>query len=173
MNTPKRLRDGLCVCAGVALALLVASPSLHAAPGDPYAVWVVGQGEKDGRAVTIRWRDASQQAGVKAAHRWCVEITWRFHRNADGKVPADESERALDFETGLEQAIKPPDLAIGVASITDDDKRVWIYYAADRDAFAAVLDGMKHDDPALPISYESRADGDWQAFQQVLGLVKE
>jgi hypothetical protein len=172
MNATRHSRDRL-RRAFVAFALLAAWTSPHAAPGNPSAVWVVGQGEMDGRAVTIRWRDAPQDAGVRAAHASRVDVTWRFHRDKDGKVPVAEVERSLDFETDLEQRIKPHDLAISVASVTDDDKRVWLYYVGNGDAFAALLDDMKHDDPTLPIRYESHADREWQALQNVLGAVKE
>jgi len=169
-----RHRDGLFrLFAGVAFALALAARPAIAEEHKPYAVWVVGEGEKNGHPIMVRWRDKMPPAEVKAANPWCVEITWRYQHDASGKVPKEETERALDFETTLEQDVDNPDTAIQVAGFSDNDHRVWIYYANDRYKVEAALDTVKRDDASLPISYETHEDKDWQGLQLVLGTVKE
>jgi len=166
--------DGLFrLCAGAAFALALAARPSIAEEHKPYAVWVVGEGEKNGHPIMVRWRDKMPPAEVKAANPWCVEITWRYQHDASGKVPKEETERALDFETTLEQDVDNPDTAIQVAGFSDNDHRVWIYYANDRYKVEAALDTVKRDDASLPISYETHEDKDWQGLQLVLGTVKE
>jgi hypothetical protein len=69
--------DGLLrLCAGALLALAFAVPAI-AAEKKPYAIWVVGEGEKNGHPTTVRWRDKMPDADFTAAHPWCVEVSWR------------------------------------------------------------------------------------------------
>ncbi len=165
--------DGLFrLFAGAAFALALAVRPAIAEEHKPFAVWVVGEGEKNGHPITVRWRDKMPPPEVKAANPWCVEITWRYQHDASGKVSKEETERALDFETALEQEVGNPETAIQVAGFSDDDHRVWIYYANDRYKIEAALDTAKRDDASLPVSYETHEDKDWQGLQLVLGTVK-
>lgn len=161
------------VCAGIALTVFAAAVAADEKPHKPYAVWVVGHGEKNGHPIMVRWRDKMPPADVKAAHPWCAEITWRFQHDASGNVPREETERAEDLETMLEQEIENPETAIQVAGFSDNEHRVWIYYADDRYKIEAALDTIKRDDASLPVSYEVHEDADWQGLQLVLGTVKE
>jgi hypothetical protein len=161
----------LALCAAVVLASGAAIAS-DEKPHKPYAVWVVGDGEKDGRPTTVRWRDTMPDAAFKAAHPWRIEVTWRFKKDASGKVPREETERATDLDTTLEQEIDS-DTATEVAGFSDGEQRVWMFYANDRAKVEAALDSMKHDDATLPISYASHEDRDWQGLQLVLGTVRE
>ena len=173
MATSARLTGSfLGLCAAVLLAAAATAAPADPTPHKPYAVWVIGEGEKDGHPTTVRWRDRMPDVDFKAAHPWCVEVTWRFRHDASGKVPREESERAADLDTDFEQAIES-DTATQVAGFTDNEKRVWIFYANDHYTVEAALDTMKRDDPSLPISYESHRDADWQGLQLVLGTVKE
>lgn len=160
-------------CTAIACTLLVASAPWVSAQGKPLAVWVVGKGEKNGHPIVIRWRDAMPDPSMRAAYPWCVEVSWQLRRDENGKVPSEEAERTWDFETTLKQQIEESGVATEIASITYDEKRVWLYYGADRDTLVASLDAMKHDDPGLPVSYEIHADREWQALQELLGTVKE
>jgi uncharacterized protein DUF695 len=159
---------GLCA----AMTLTTAVAAADEKPHKPYAVWVVGEGEKNGHPIKVRWRDHMPDADFKVAHPWCVEITWRFAHDASGNVPREETERAADLDTALEQEIEG-DEATEVAGFSDNDHRVWIFYANDRYKVEAALDTMKRDDATLPISYETHEDKDWQGLQLVLGTVKE
>jgi hypothetical protein len=160
------------LCAALTLAAAATTAWADEKPRKPYAVWVVGEGEKNGHPITVRWRDKMPDADFKATHPWCVEITWRFKRDASGKVPREETERASDLDTTLEQEIEG-DTATEVAGFSDGEHRVWIFYANDRYKVEAALDTMKRDDASLPISYEAHQDADWQGLQLVLGTVKE
>jgi hypothetical protein len=166
--------DGLFrLLAGAAFALALAVRPAIAEEHKPFAVWVVGEGEKNGHPIMVRWRDKMPPPEVKAANPWCVEITWRYQHDASGKVSKEETERALDFETALEQEVDNPETAIQVAGFSDNDHRVWIYYANDRYKIEAALDTAKRDDASLPVTYETHEDKDWQGLQLVLGTVKE
>jgi hypothetical protein len=160
---------GLCMALSVAAA---ATASADEKAHKPYAVWVVGKGEKDGHPITVRWRDHMPDATFKAAHPWCVEITWRFKRDASGNVPREETDRVSDFDTTLEQEFED-DTATEVAGFSDNEHRVWIVYADDRYKVQATLDSMLRDDASLPISYDAHEDAGWQVLQLVLGTVKE
>ena len=173
MNVARRCGGLFRLCAGAALALAFGARPAIAAEQKPYAVWVVGEGEKNGHPITVRWRDKMPPTEVKAANPWCVEITWRYQHDASGKVTKEETERALDFETALEQDVDNPETAIQVAGLSDNDHRVWIYYANDRYKVEAALDAAKREDASLPISYETHEDKDWQGLQLVLGTVKQ
>ena len=161
------------LCAGAAFALALAMRPAMADERNPYAIWVVGEGEKNGQPIMVRWRDKMPPSDVKAANPWCVEITWRYQHDASGKVSKEETERALDLDTTLAQEIDNPDTAIQVAGFSDKDHRVWIYYANDRYKIEAALDAMKREDASLPLTYETHEDKDWQGLQLVLGTVKE
>jgi hypothetical protein len=87
-------------------------------------------------------------------------------------VPREETERATDFDTTIEQEIES-DTATEVAGFSDGEHRVWIFYANDRYRVQAELDTLLRDDPSLPISYDAHEDKDWQGLQLVLGTVKE
>jgi len=166
--------------AGFFLGLCIAATSIAPAaaatadgkPHKPFAVWVVGEGEKNGHPIKVRWRDHMPDADFKVAHPWCVEITWKFQHDASGNVAREETERASDFDTMIEQEIED-ESATEVAGFSDNDHRVWIVYANDRYKVEAALDTMKRDDATLPISYETHEDKDWQGLQLVLGTVKE
>jgi hypothetical protein len=159
------------LCAGAALALAFTAPAL-AAEHKPYAVWVVGEGEKNGQSTMVRWRDKMPDVDFKAAHPWCVEITWRFQKDASGHVTKEETERATDFDTALEQEVES-DTATEVAGFSDNEHRVWIFYANDRYKVEAAIDTMKRDDASLPVSYETHEDKNWEGLALVLGTVKE
>lgn len=161
------------ICAAITLAAGAATASAAEKAHKPYAVWVVGEGEKNGHPVTVRWRDTMPDVDYKAAHPWCVEITWRFGHDAKGNVSREETERAADLDTMLDQEIENPEAATEVAGFSDNEHRVWIYYANDRYKIEAALDTIKRDDASLPISYETHEDKDWQGLQLVLGTVKE
>ena len=174
MGTSKRsIGRVVRILAGVACVVFAAPPASHAAPGDPYAVWVVGTGEKNGKPVTVRWRDAAVDPSVKAAHALCAVVTWHFRKDASGRVPAEESERTWDFQITLEQQLEKDGLGIEAVSLTDEDKREWTYYVSDRAEAVAALDSIRREDPAAPISYEIHPDREWQALQETLGAVKE
>lgn len=159
-------------CAALAAAsACFATPA--AAKGEPNTVWVVGTGEKNGRDVTVRWRDVAPDVQAKATHALCAVVTWHFSKDASGKVLVDELARAFDFETTLEQALEKHGLGIEAVSLTDDEKREWTYYVSDRDKAAAAIDALKQDDPGIPVSYEIHPDPDWQGLQEVLGAVKQ
>ena len=160
------------VAAGAAFALALAAPPARAAEHKPYSVWVIGEGENDGHPTTVRWRDRMPAADFKAAHPWCVEITWRFKRDAGGQVSKEETERSNDFDTTLEQEIEP-DTATAVAGFSDGEHRVWLLYANDRHKVEAALDAMKREDPSLPVAYESHEDRNWDSLALVLGTVKK
>ena len=164
----------LSLCLAVAFNAAAAAPpaSAEEKPHKPYAIWVVGKGEKNGQPVMVRWRDKMPDVDFKAAHPWCVEITWTFKHDATGKVPREEIDRATDLDTALEQELDG-ETATEVAGFSTDEKRVWIVYANDRYNVEAALDTMKRDDPTLPITYESHRDADWQGLALVLGTVKE
>jgi hypothetical protein len=173
MNTARRFSENLIrVAAGAAFALAFAAPPASAAEHKPYSVWVIGEGEKDGHPTTVRWRDRMPDVDFKAAHPWCVEITWRFKHDAGGQVPNEETERAADFDTALEQEIES-DTATEVAGFSDGDHRVWIFYANDRYKVEAALDAMKREDSSLPVTYESHEDRNWDGLALVLGTVKK
>lgn len=159
------------LAAGAAFATAFLAPTAMAAEHKPYAVWVVGEGEKNGHPTMVRWRDKMPDADFKAAHPWCVEITWRFKQDASGRVPKDETERAADFDTTLEQEIES-DAATEVAGFSDGEHRVWIFYASDRTKVEAAIDAMKREDATLPVSYESHEDRNWDGLALVLGTVK-
>jgi hypothetical protein len=168
-----RCRGGLFrLLAGVAFPLALAVRPAIAAEHKPYAIWVVGEGEKNGQPITVRWRDQMPPPEIRAANPWCVEITWRYQHDASGKVTREETERALDLDTTLAQEIDDPDTAVQVAGFSDQDHRVWIYYVNDRYKIEAALDAMQRADASLPISYETHEDKDWQGLQLVLGTVK-
>jgi hypothetical protein len=162
----------LALCAAGLFTAAAAKAPADEKPHKPYAVWVVGEGEKDGHPIKVRWRDHMPDVDFKAAHPWCVEVTWRFQHDASGKVTREEAERAADFDTSLEQELES-DTVTQVAGFSDNEHRVWIFYANDRYNVEAALDTMKRDDASLPISYESRSDAEWQGLQLVLGTVKE
>ncbi len=160
---------------GFSIAASLTAPlaaATDAKPGKPYAVWVIGEGEKNGHPVKVRWRDHMPDADFKAAHPWCVEITWKFQHDASGNISREESERASDFDTSIEQDIED-EFATEVAGFSDNDHRVWIIYANDRYKVEAALDTMKRDDATLPISYETHEDKNWEGLALVLGTVKE
>jgi hypothetical protein len=172
MSNARQVRDALFrFAAGAAIALALAAPSANAAEHKPYSVWVIGEGEKDGHPTTVRWRDKMPDADFKAAHPWCVEVTWRFKHDASGGVSKEETERAADFDTMLEQEIES-DTATEVAGFSDNEHRVWIFYANDRYKVEAALDAMKREDASLPVSYESHEDRNWDGLALVLGTVK-
>jgi hypothetical protein len=158
--------------AAVFATVLAARPAI-AEEHKPYAIWVVGEGQKNGQPVMVRWRDKMPAPDIKAMNPWCVEITWRYQHDAAGRVTKEEKERALDLDTTFEQEIENPDTAIQVAGFSDDEHRVWIFYANDRYKIEAELDAMKREDASLPISYESHEDKDWKGLQLVLGTVKQ
>lgn len=173
MNTARRICNGLFrIGAGAALALALVTPAAMAGEHKPYAVWVVGEGEKNGHPITVRWRDKMPDAEFRKLHPWCVEVTWRFPHDASGSVPKEETERALDLETTFEQEIEQPETAMLVAGFSDNDHRVWIFYATDRYKIEAALDTIKRDDASLPVSYEVHEDAEWKGLQLVLGTVK-
>ena len=161
------------LCIAAALTAPAAAAAADEKPHKPYAVWVVGEGEKNGHPIKVRWRDHMPDAEFKAAHPWCVEITWRFQHDASGNVTREETERASDLDLMLEQEIEDPETATEVAGFSDNEHRVWIYYATDRYKIEAALDTMKRDDATLPVSYEMHEDAAWQGLQLVLGKVKE
>jgi hypothetical protein len=166
--------DGLFrLLAGAAFSLALAVRPAIADEHKPYAVWVIGEGERNGQPIMVRWRDKMPPADVKAANPWCVEITWQYQHDASGKVTQEETDRALDLDTTLAQEIDNPDTAVQVAGFSDKDHRVWIYYANDRYKIESALDAMKREDASLPLTYESHEDKDWQGLQLVLGTVKE
>jgi hypothetical protein len=174
MNIARLINESMFrVAAGAAFALALAAPMTFAAEHKPYAVWVVGEGEKNGHAVTARWRDKMPDAEFRKLHPWCVEITWRFQRDARGDVSKEETERALDFDTTLEQELENPETAMQAAGFSDNEHRVWIYYATDRYKIEAALDTLRRNDASLPVSYETHEDAEWQGLAVVLGTVKQ
>ena len=108
------------ICAAITLAAGAATASAAEKAHKPYAVWVVGEGEKNGHPVTVRWRDTMPDVDYKAAHPWCVEITWRFGHDAKGNVSREETERAADLDTMLDQEIENPEAATEVARAAED-----------------------------------------------------
>lgn len=159
------------VCAAVTL-VSAATASADEKPHKPYSVWVIGEGEKNGHPISVRWRDRMPDVDFKVAHPWCVEITWRFKQDASGQVAKDETDRATDFDTTLEQEIEDEG-ATEVAGFSDGEHRVWIFYANDRYKVEAALDTMKRDDASLPVTYETHEDRNWEGLALVLGTVKE
>ena len=169
MQTPHRRYARFLVRAGLAAALAVCTIGA----GRPYAVWLVGAGERNGHEVAIRFRDIVPNAKLRAQYPWRVVIAWPLHRDASGGHVKDEIERTLDFDVTLEQRIESPDLALGVASVTDDDVRDWTYYATDRAKVIEALQAIKRDDPTLPIRWEVDPDREWTALQNVMDTLKE
>jgi uncharacterized protein DUF695 len=174
MNIAQRVCESLFrLATGTALALAVTAPLAIAAEHKPLAVWVIGEGEKNGHPISVRWRDKMPDAEFRKRHPWCVEITWRFQRDANGNVTKEETERALDFDTALEQELENPETAMQAAGFSDNEHRVWIYYATDRYKIQAALDTLKRNDASLPVSYETHQDAEWQGLALVLGTVKQ
>lgn len=173
MNIARHCDGRFRLLAGALFALAMAVRPAIAEEHKPYAIWVVGEGERNGQPVMVRWRDKMPPPEVKAANPWCVEITWTYQHDASGKVTKEETERALDLDTTLAQEVDDPMTAVQVAGFSDKDKRVWIYYANDRYKIEAAIDAMKREDASLPVTYESHEDKDWQGLQLVLGSVKE
>jgi hypothetical protein len=171
--SPARLQQSVpFLCAGIALVLLGGMPSRVTA-ARPYAVWVVGKGERNGQEVVVRWRDAMPDAGERAEYPWCAVITWHVRRDERGTWLKDDAERAADFETELEERIGSSGTATEVVSVTDDDTNEWIYYAADRESIPASIEAIERDDPGLAVSYEIHADRDWQGLYEILSTVKQ
>jgi len=174
MSTFRHMGNALLRLAACAVfALAFGAPPATAAEHKPYSVWVIGEGEKDGHPTTVRWRDKMPDAEFRKLHPWCVEITWRFQHDARGNVSKDETERALDFDTTLEQELENPETAMQVAGFSDNEHRVWIYYATDRYKIEAALDTLKRNDAALPVTYEAHQDPEWEGLALVLGTVKK
>src|SRR5512142_1818745 len=59
-------RDGLFrLLAGAAFSLAWAGRRAIAEEHKPYAVWVIGEGERNGQPIMVRWRDKMPPADVK------------------------------------------------------------------------------------------------------------
>ena len=70
--------------------------------------------------------------------------------------------------------IEESETATEVAGFSDDEHRVWIYYATDRYKLVACA---RHDEARRRLAFrsatKSHADASWQACSYVLGTVKE
>ncbi len=99
--------------------------------------WALGTGNEDGHPVVVRTRTRPPQGMTGDGYPVTVEMVWRFDGGAqDGMPPSELSALMAECEDVLHSLEGPANGMLGI-TITGNNRREWIWYVADAEAFAA------------------------------------
>lgn len=138
--------------------------------------WIVAVYECEDADLLVRVRARLPDAAERMAYPVVVRVAWPFAEDADGASsdlteaglvdgPDDATFLAMSrMEDALYAAMGEHRFAVGVAAITGDGERQWLFYARGADDFARHLNAALDGHPVYPITFSAEDDPDWTGF---------
>ena len=99
--------------------------------------WRISTGDEAGQPVVVRTRTRPPRGMTADGYPASVEVLWRFDGMGRGGLPPPELAMLMDACEGLLQTLEGPANGMLGIAITGNNRREWIWYVADADAFAA------------------------------------
>jgi hypothetical protein len=122
--------------------------------------WLLAEVEREDGPVLVRMRDHVPEEAVRADFPMLVRVAW--------PLSEPPSEGALEAMVAMENAVYAAlgrdGGAIGVAVVTADEGRDWLFYTADPDAFVRQFSAALREHPVYPVELTAGDDPDWSAF---------
>lgn len=130
--------------------------------------WSVGQGQKNGQPLLIRFRSEPPQGVDAAAYPFLLSATWSYQAGRAGMPDAEELERMTRFEEALESTLEGSQSAYLMLVFTGNGNRDWLFYSrGEDDSMRRINQGLKGH-PVYPVEFSVQRDPHWRAYRQFL-----
>lgn len=128
--------------------------------------WSVGQAEKNGKPLLIRFRSERPQGVEPAAFPYLLSATWSYQPNEHGLPSADEMELMDKFEDALVSSLEGSRAAHLMVVLTNDGERDWLWYTGSEEEAMTQVNQALSGHQRYPVQFSVQTDRAWRAYSQ-------
>jgi hypothetical protein len=137
-------------------------------------VWTVAEGTHNGKPLVIRFRSEFNEKPDVSQYPKRIKVSWSYDGGASGMPSAELSKSMEAFENRLVAAVESDVTAVLTAVITNDNRRIWVYYTSTVPTFGKRLNEMPQESKPYPIAIEASDDPTWRfLYDDVLAGIKD
>lgn len=137
-------------------------------------VWAVAEGTHKGKPLIIRFRNEFNEKPDVSQFPKRINVSWSYDGEATGMPSVELSKSMEAFEDRLVAAVESDVTAVLTAVITNDNRRIWVYYTSSVPTFGKRLNEMPQESKPYPIAIEAADDPSWRfLYDDVLAGIKD
>jgi hypothetical protein len=131
-------------------------------------LWTIARTQEQGREVLLRFRSCIPPGVETGDYPHLVNIHWAFDGQASAGMPPPELHLRMRELEDLLEALEGPALGFLVVSITGNNRKEWVWYVADRDAYMKRVNEALAGGEPYPVEFESVEDPAWSSYTSLL-----